>query len=336
MASTDQVIKFGCSYCGVELEMPEDAAGEDVDCPDCGHFLVVPPPSMNPVGGARSLLPSERPATASIEVEEPAASVTVCGVCGATFSRSADACHVCGTPRGFDLRRMRGRPRGIFVGEIFTTASRVFLRNLAVLSPFVLVEALVAILLYGMLRTMVFIGLMRGIPALSVVAVVTIYCVYHALHVKHFRFMLAVARGEPVERGSASGGHFGTAVRMVAVSNIFWAAVFFGTVLAIAPAIVFAVLAWPCGRLVVDRDLSAGAAVSQAIDLTAPHWPGVLSVMAILAAMNAAIGFVAVGVGQVVVPGLVLCVLLPFSSLVLTVTYLRLCDEPTGVDATVD
>lgn len=348
-------IVFWCPDCGVELEVPTDAAGEEVDCPDCDAVCVVPfPPAESLVRGkshanhghtlvGREGLPSEiqsereKAATNLDATISNKASDSTCLICGAPHPARVDQCPTCGTPSDIDLLAIPQRQRGIFVGEILETSFRLFFRRLNALLPALLVEAIVALVLYAALLRAIFLGVRIEAGFVVAASITVVYCIYHALHVGHFRLMLSVARGEPIEAyrliwPRSGNAYIRPALAMIAVSTMFWVAIAFGAVLGLVPALVFALLAWPCGRILVDRDVPPGVAISQAVELTVPHWPGVLSLTALLLAIQVGIGLVAVGIGQFIVPLLVLCFVIPFSSLVLTVTYLRLSDEVTAVD----
>lgn len=345
MGTSDDAITFCCTDCGVELEMPIDAVGEEVDCPECDVVLIVPEPTPRvadpmPLRTAvvREKLPSEvdRRETPASDSTEPYRA-EICVICGVEQRPYIEACPACGTPYHIDFLSQRKRPRGIFVGEILQTSVRLFFSRFSVLAPAILIETGIAIVLYAALRRAMAIGIQWRADALVIAVVCAIYCTYHVLHVGHFRFMLAIARGDAVEPHrliwpTSGRAYIRPSVKMLLVSTMFWGATFFGLLFGIVPGFVFALLAWPCGRVIVDRDIPAGLAISQAIDLTVPHWPGVLSLTAFLFAVQFAVGLIAVGIGQVLAPLIVLCVVVPFSSLVLTVTYLRLSDEPTGVD----
>ena len=47
-AENEKFIAFVCSTCHQEIEAPEDAAGQQVECPACGARLVVPGCSQAP------------------------------------------------------------------------------------------------------------------------------------------------------------------------------------------------------------------------------------------------------------------------------------------------
>lgn len=342
MERPDEVVAFSCSVCGIELEMPADAAGEEVDCPECDAVLVVPE-RVSPSAGLRTTqLPSElrlQDALRTAEVHIPATHVgaEICPICGANIRPLDDDCFACGTPCDINFLNQRRRPRGIFVGEILHTSLKIFLDRLGILIPAIIFETAVALGLYGLLFWAMAIGLQWRVDWLVIGIVFAVYCTYHILHVGHYRLMLSVCRGEPVAAHrliwpTSGTAYVGPAIKILIVSTMYWGAIFFGFLFGVVPGIVFALLAWPCGRLVVDRDGPAGLAISQAIDLTVPHWPGVLSLNAFLFAIQFSVGLIGFGIGQILAPLLVFCLILPFSSLVLTVTYLRLSDEPTAVE----
>lgn len=326
-------IEFDCTECGVGLSMPRDAAGEDVDCPECGIVLRVPPQAPTSLSNAAG--PSR--GASAVSARSPVDVSPVCVICGSARDLHATRCDTCGTPYHIDFLKQRRRPRGIFVGEILATSTKLFVQRLNVLVPAILIEMLVTLLLVLIPDAVARMANGPNEVAAVGASLLFVLMIYHGLRVGHYRLMFAVARGESVKGHEVllpiHGDHYARSVaKMLFVSSMFWIATLVGALFGLIPGMVFALLAWPCGRVVVDRDVPVLLAISQSIDLTVPHWPGVLSVTSLLFAIQFAIGLVAVGVGQVLVPLIVLLLVSPFSSLVLTVMYLRLSDEPTAAD----
>ena len=344
-----------CPDCGTLLELPAGSAGAETDCPACGAEFVV-----------RSRAAREVPADAwtprrSVFDAAPAApeSPLACPICGCANGAEAEDCRACGTSFRRLPRRQRHRaPRGIFVGDILATTAAIFVRNVRTLLAAMVVEAFGVTLVAAavLFPTLFVIGLVaRGgggaNPALAALLltmlVVPLFAIWQAVHVGHYRLMLKLCRGQPVDAAellsvsALVGGRLrdgrmtapGLATKMVLLGTLYWVLCLVGAAMLLIPGLVFALVAWPFGRVLVDRNPPGTGAITESIELVAPHWPGVLSVVSILWGAQFAVGAVPWLAGGFYAPLIVLLVLTPFSSLALTVTYLRLRDEPTAVEA---
>ncbi|NBV24062.1 MAG: hypothetical protein EBS05_19350 [Proteobacteria bacterium] len=49
---------FSCPKCSLHITADESVVGEEVDCPDCGHKIRVPPPKKNRPGGSGGKSPA--------------------------------------------------------------------------------------------------------------------------------------------------------------------------------------------------------------------------------------------------------------------------------------
>ena len=66
-AETERFIAFVCDACHQEIEAPEDAAGQQVECPACGAKLVVPVNNQPP---AQAQLDAMKSRTIRIELSD--------------------------------------------------------------------------------------------------------------------------------------------------------------------------------------------------------------------------------------------------------------------------
>ena len=290
-----------------------------------------------------------------------------CPICGCSNPATFEDCRACGTAFQSKPRRQRHRaPRGIFVGDILITTVTIFFRSFRFLVGSILVE-MIGIFL-GLLLVLMPVAVMLNIAAnapgppnrflltfVLAAMLVPMFAVWQAAHVGHYRLMLKVARGESVAvsellsirglfgggpagrgRGAAKGKGSratpGLSTKMVLLGALFWTGLLLGGVLLVVPGLVFALMAWPFGRVLVDRNPPGIGAILESIELVAPHWPGVMSVVSLLWGVQFGLGLVPWLAGTLWVPLIIFLVITPFSSLALTVTYLRLRDEPTAVE----
>ena len=351
---------INCPGCDTSLELPEDAGGAETDCPVCGVEFEVESPSSYPEFESAAGPPVRRSVFDGADAEPaeiPSATVH-CPICEAANDVSAGDCRACGTNFRRTTRQNRHRaPRGIFVGDILWTTATIFGRAFRVLVPAVILEATALAIAASVILfpVLVVVGaVLAGAnpnrnPVLAAFlltsVLVPMFLIWQAVHVGHYRTMLKLARGEPVSFGDLFSvrGLFGgeanrevsrgsLTLKMVSLGCLFWLLCLLGGMFLIVPGLVFALVAWPFGRIVVDRNPPGTAAITESIELVTPHWPGVLSVVSLLWATQIGVTVVPFLAGSVFATLLLFLVLQPFASLALTVTYLRLRDEPTAIE----
>ena len=67
---------FSCPKCNLHITADESVVGEEVDCPDCGHKIRVPPPKKSRPGGSGAKSPASSTRNVSAAVKSGAKSTS--------------------------------------------------------------------------------------------------------------------------------------------------------------------------------------------------------------------------------------------------------------------
>lgn len=250
-------IDFYCKHCLTYLRTPEEKAGLSTQCPTCWERIWVP------LESEERIPPEKWPVEAA-----PGA--------GNDPSRGRRSGR---QPSVLDDHERRSRAavrprRPADLGTILSTTWRIYSDNLGICLVATVIDVLVtivALLIVIVPASLCVLALWNApvlcIPAMMLTLFLGWTLALSASAAGHYRFFLALARGERVQVGQLFhwGDHLG---RMAVASVAFWAITIFGLCLFILPGILAIVLFWPYGRLVVDEDAPASQSLSDALFLT--------------------------------------------------------------------
>src|SRR4051794_8569467 len=90
-----------CPHCKLKMQVPDNAAGKTVRCPQakCAKPFQIPPPSadgIRPSPKPPSLTSSGSQASLSLSIPTPSGATTTCPSCGSTLPEGAISCMDCG------------------------------------------------------------------------------------------------------------------------------------------------------------------------------------------------------------------------------------------------
>ena len=315
-------IEFRCAKCSRLLRTPDDSAGKQAKCPECGEVTTIPAgsdPPTPPAGGPASPF---GPASAGQSPFDAGAPVGPSAADQNPYRSPVDF-----SPPATGYRASTGQiyPTQIDLGDVLSRTWTVFKDRLGIcLGAFFL--AFFVNLLVGQLLTQgaAVIGALskeEGVMiALGVLANLAAQAFSLWIAIGQAMVFLHIARGEPVELGELfAGGPY--LLRAIGASILFFFGFLVGIILLIVPGIIFALMFSQFFYLIIDRNLGVVESLEVSRQVTSGNKLTLF-----------ALGFVVLGLMLVaILPcGLGLIILWPFVSLLWPVTYLSMTGQPTA------
>ena len=329
-------IEFNCPRCDKVLRTTDDKAGRQAKCPGCGELITIPEwsgehqdSSFVSEGIDQELPPVPSP------LSDRSREMKSCPMCGVETRGDAIRCRSCGEVFKSESRLIQGRPSGFREmrpfppGEVISEAWRIFTEKMGIL--------------IGSLMTMVFLVLVVlsavSIPAalgeflyengnefgaivvwgisIPLYFAALYFCVY--IQTGYMILQLKAAREEPIRLDDLfSGGPY--VGRMILNSILFGGLILLGSVAFVIPAFLLAVMFWPYGHLLVDKNCPGIECLTRSKALTDGNWGSLFIVMIVCGASMFA-GYLVCFVGLIIA--------VPFVNLVLAVAYDRMaCQTP--------
>jgi len=296
-------IEFRCEQCSKLLRTPDESAGRQAKCPECGAINTIPSASQS--GG--------QPSAAGGAGQ------------GGSF----------GPPPGWapqdagptPEQRSAGQPMSpgelghaaIDVNEVFSQAWSIFKQQWGICLGLIVVAGLVnmipGILVQGLAQTM-----QQG-PALALATMVINiggFVLQTWITVGQMLAFLRIARGQPVELGMLfQGGPW--LARALGGNILFGLMVGLGMLLCVVPGVILALMFWPYLLLIVDRNMGVIESLDRAREITRGNWAPVF-LMALAMFGLSILGLLACFVGIFVVGA--------FGALLYVVAYLQMTAQP--------
>lgn len=341
-------IEFHCRRCGKLLQTPDEAAGKQAKCPECEEVQPIPAGPV-PTEPVETGVPPTGPVPS-----EPTPPPTPEDIPPEPFGRPADpAATARGNPFGAppvlppgsseiptnpfqspgDYTTSGPVPEGgtgeykpsiIDLGDCFSRAWAIFADQWGMCLATWVIGGVMSFA-FGML-----IGAISGvISAAAGLDEVAAFCLQSGLNFVNYVFsfwvslgqmiiFLQIARGQPAELGLLfSGGRF--LVRYTFMWILFAVAVGFGLALLIVPGIIFALMFWEAGYLIVDRDLGTIDSLSESSRITNGNKMTLLAIGIVWVALSVA--------GTLFTCGLGMFVIGPYGFVLATVIYLRMTGQ---------
>ncbi len=337
-------IEFQCPFCQTVLKTADEKAGVRANCPGCGETITVPSPeheagqidpSMAEVAAPEDdEFAAVEPDQARAESSASSGETRACPMCGATIKAVAKRCRFCGeTLTG---ERPEGMPTQIDAGEILSRAWEIYKKRLGVvIGGCVIVHGIVLVLQFveQLIQVVVMVAVGAAGPGGNAAAnnPLILGLTYGAalvfgilnfsascyLHAGYYRLLLKVARGEREEIMDVFSGrpYFWP---VFWATFLYWLVVYLGLLFLIVPGVYLALMLWPFGYVIVDRNTGIGDSFRRAQELTAGNY------MACFVLGLAAVGAQIVGILACCV-GLI--VSWPFMFLLFAVAYCRMSGQ---------
>lgn len=346
-------IEFNCHVCGKLLRTADEKAGRTAKCPGCGEKLTVPGSESEPddefggdeFGGDEygddavdDYADDEYGDEDEFASAPSGGAKRACPMCGESISRRSTRCEFCGERVGGGRGSSRGdvRPTQIEVGEVISTAWEIYKSEMGVCIGGYAIMMVVIMVVAGARGICTnIIGLGAGglggnqqvaAGALALIFGVAIVAGFIEAAIRLYfeagfkRLLLNVARGKNAEIGDLfSAGPF--YLRYLGNSILFGLMVGFGTVACIVPGIILALMFWPFGYLILDRNLPGMECLSRAKEITEGNW-GAIFVLALAAAGINILGVCALCIGVIFTA--------PLTMLMFTVAYCRMSGRATA------
>jgi hypothetical protein len=309
-------IQFFCPSCDAYLRTAESKAGLSLACPACRERIWVPhadevPDADNPWG--------------NVEQSTAWDAVPAMSAAGAVALEGSPAmAEALQDLVDFEADPQTDRLQRADIAEILGVSWRIYSNNLGIclLATFVDILLTVTAVLIVLLPAGLCIVLLHDSPILAIPASMLTLLVgwttaLSAVAVGHYRFFLALARGEPPKLGEMF--RCSQCLGPMAVASVgFWAVTLFGFFMFVIPGLLVLVLFWPYGRFVVDDETPASLALDEALRLTSENfWTSALIVL---------LNFLVIAVANVI-PLLGYFFAIPFAAVLHTVAYLHFRGE---------
>jgi predicted RNA-binding Zn-ribbon protein involved in translation (DUF1610 family) len=329
-------IEFNCHVCGKLLRTVDEKAGKTAKCPGCGEKLTVPGSETEP---DNEFGDDEYGDEDEFAPAPSGGAKRNCPMCGESISRKSARCEYCGEKvggGGRGSRRGEVRSTQIEVGEVISTAWEIFKSEMGVCVGGYTIMVVITVVIAGArvicsgvlnvgvagmggnqqpnpgaLILVMVVGLVVGL----IEAAIRLY-----LEAGFKRLLLNVARGKNAEIGDLfSAGPF--FLRYLGNSILFGLMVAFGTAACIVPGIILALMFWPFGYLILDRNLPGMECLSRAKEITEGNW-GSIFVLALAAFGINILGVCALCIGLIFTA--------PLTMLMFTVAYCRMSGRATA------
>lgn len=330
-------IEFACSQCGKQLRTPDETAGRQAKCPQCGAIMQIPNAAAAPPAAEPPPSPFGGPASGGAEGWNPYASPSVGG-------HSATATHAAAAG---DIV-----PTRVEFGKVFDATWRIF-RNqmgfgalvaLALLGVYIVIFIPIGIVMFAMQGPQIAPGpngpqfvAPDPNPVADLIVNVISWLAGTWVYMGVLRCFLKVARGQSASVGDIfTGTPYYT--RGLVVNGIFTAVGILGTLpalltnnpgVAILGTIVFTIInivlyflfaqALP---LIVDRDLSVGDALSMSTEVMKGNKLMLFLVFLVFGIVGGLFCLITCGLG--------LFLYVPYMFLLTAVFYLQATGQPTA------
>ena len=264
-------IEFRCTHCQKLLRTPDDTAGKQAKCPECGTILVIPvptalapspgargaagggvPPPMggSPAGAASPFGGPQGPTPAANPYQSPSAYAPA----GGTGFGPAGALQ----PRLIDMSDILGRTWALFTQQ-WGQMLGMWILSALVSAAMMLVALFAAIAMIGALEEL-------GVALAILVGVVAMLgCTW--LGIGLMIYTLKVTRGQPATVGDLfSGGPY--LWRVFGAQIVIGLATFVGTLLCVVPGVILGLMWSQAILLIIDRNLGVFESLSRSSELT--------------------------------------------------------------------
>jgi hypothetical protein len=313
-ASNAAFVQFTCGHCAGEIRAIAAAADRLALCPLCQSATPIPAPPGETAGqtagdgaaaGAHGLAADQPKSTE----DQPPATKLPQPAFSQAFGYVPPA-----VPSRISVGDILGRTWDIFFHRFFELTLVVLVATLG---------SLVALAVGLAVDLLVFWGLLQ-LASLEVAILVLLIGLFPAvlpaiwIHVGQVVYVLKLARGQKrTWRDLLRGGCYSTTY--LHCSLVIALLVFLGLLLCVVPGLIILTVLSPAWYLVVERKLTPSEGIRGARQLARGNLTHLVLVMAIWVAVES--------VGQLIGPFYLL--VLPFVTLLWTVTYLRLTGQPT-------
>ncbi len=329
-------IEFRCSQCSKLLRTPDETAGKQAKCPECGSILTVPTPgaaSPPPVRPEPASPPPASPPPGSPFASQPSPGMAA----GSPFASegpqpTGDPDNPYRSPGDYTAAGPRPgvssgpfTPSIIEIGDIFGRTWDIFKDNwgmclLAVIVVFVINMVVQGVV--GVFATMV--GAMAGDEVIAVTAsilgnlVSTLFSVWIAIG--QSLFFLKVARGQDAGLEDIfTGAPFFLTVLLASI--LFWLIMVVGFVALIIPGIIFSLMFSQYYYLILDRNVGVMDSLSLSKEITTGN-KLMLFVIGIISTLLMIVAILPCGLGLLIAG--------PYFTLMYPVIYLTMTGQPTA------
>ena len=325
-------IEFNCPHCDKVLKTTDDKAGRQAKCPGCGELINIPEagweqqdPAFVSEGADHELPP----------VPDRSREMKSCPMCGVETRGDAIRCRSCGEVFKSESRLIQGRPSGFREmrpfppGEVISEAWRIFTEKMGILIGSMFTAVFLTVLVLS--GVSIFAGLGEEIYengnaigafvtwgiSVPLAGAALYFCVY--ILSGYMVLQLKAAREEPIQLIDLfSGGRY--VGRMFLNSLLFGCLYLLGSVAFVIPGLLLALMFWPYGYLLVDKNYPGIECLWRSKALTDGNW-GSLFFVFIIYWVSIYGGMVVCYVGLIIT--------LPFANLLLAVVYDRMsCQTP--------
>jgi len=296
-------IEFRCTHCQKLLRTPDDTAGKQAKCPECGAILTIPPPGSVPPAAAGGGAYGGGPGVPPPFAERP-------GPAASPFGASP----------GFALAGTL-QPTRIDMGDIFGRTWEIFKEHWANCLAAWIVLAVISflVIMVGMVAVRLAMGAVLG--GLGVFLVYIGLGVFFAwLGVGNMIFCLKLARGQPATLADLfTGGPY--LWTFILASLLFNVIVFAGMFLCVIPGVIFALMFSQHVFLIVDRKVGVLESLSMSNELTNGNKLTLFAIWLVAGIAGNLLTLLTCGLGALV--------LVPYMMLLAPVIYLAMSGQPT-------
>lgn len=322
-------IEFRCAKCSKLLRTPDDTAGKQAKCPECGEVTTIPSPGvLPPLPPGDPVANQASPFGSAGGAAEEGASPFGTGSQTAADDRNpyrSPSEFAGSAPAGYGAAVGGLVPTRIDLGDVLGRSWTLFKERIGIcMGVFFLAFVINMVVGQILAQGATLLGAAMNEEAIAVGLVIVsnfavqIFSLWITLG--QALVFLRIARGQPVELGELfAGGPY--LLRTVGASILFGLAVLAGLILLIIPGIIFSLMFSQFMYLIVDRNAGVIESLERSKQITTGNKLTLL-----------ALGLVVAGLAIVaVIPcGLGLIVLLPFVSLLWAVAYLSMTGQATA------
>ena len=325
-------IEFNCPHCDKVLKTTDDKAGRQAKCPGCGELINIPEAGWEQQD---SSFASEGADHELPPVPDRSREMKSCPMCGVETRGDAIRCRSCGEVFKSESRLVQGRPSGFREmrpfppGEVISEAWRIFTEKMGILIGSMITMVFLVLIVLSSASIPAALGeflyengneigamVAWGISILLYFAALY-FCVY--VQAGYMILQLKAAREQPIRLDDLfSGGRY--VGRMFLSSILFGGLILLGSVAFVIPSLLLALVFWPYGHLLVDKNSPGIECLTRSKVLTDGNW-GSLFLVFVIYWVSLFCGALLCNVGLIFT--------LPFANLLLAVAYDRMsCQTP--------